>query len=299
MKRKKDINFDLTQLRSFCTVVEEQSFTKASRILGVGQATISHHIMQLEKNLGVPLIRRSSKQFSVTREGDLLKEYSEMLFQHLDEMRAEFNSDTVTGVTRLASSTVPSTYILPEIIPRVREKVPNALFSIQVSDSREVIEKVKERIVDAGIAGRIMKHPSLVYHRVFSDEIVLISPVDKFPDSIGLQDLPSLPFITREKGSGTREAYERVLQKHNISNSSFNFVLECSTSESVKEAVLSGMGVGFISKLAIRKELELKQVRVIQIRGLSIKRDFFLLYQRSKPVTRSIEALLDEFRRIK
>ena len=141
----RDLNFDCKQLRSYLTVVEEQSFTRASRKLGVGQATISHHVILLEKSLGVQLIKRSSKDFVVTKEGMHFKAFCEKLFKELDVMLEKLESTEEDDITRVASSTIPSTYILPDVLTGIREKVPGTFFSIQVSDSREVVEKIKDK----------------------------------------------------------------------------------------------------------------------------------------------------------
>lgn len=290
----RDLNFDCKQLRSFLTVVEEKSFTMASRKLGVGQATISHHIILLEKNLGVQLIKRSSKDFVVTKEGLHFKAFCEKLFIDLDFMLEKLEVAEEDEITRIASSTIPSTYILPDVLQNIRGKVPGTFFSIQVSDSREVIEKIKEKTADIGIAGRMMKHPSLVYHKIFYDEIVLISAKDKYPDSIQFEELKKFPFVTREKGSGTREGYERILQKHEIRPSDLDIVLECSTSESLKEAVLSGVGMAFISILAIQKEKKLGTLKIIRVPGLNIKRDFYLVHHKRYSGMRIVDVFLDE-----
>ena len=291
----RDLNFDCKQLRSYLTVVEEQSFTRASRKLGVGQATISHHVILLEKTLGVQLIKRSSKDFAVTKEGMHFKEFCEKLFSELDLVLEKFAGTEEDDITRIASSTIPSTYILPDILKGVREKAPDTFFSIQVSDSREVVEKIKEKTADIGIAGRMMKHPSLVYHKIFNDEIVLISSSSKFPGSISLEELKKFPFVTREKGSGTREGYERILQKNDIRPSDLDIVLECSTSESLKEAVLSGVGLAFISGLAIQKEKMLGSLKIVRIPGLSIKRDFYLVHHKRFSGMRTVDIFLEEF----
>ena len=291
----RDLNFDYKQLRSYLTVVEEKSFTRASRKLGVGQATISHHVLLLEKTLGVQLIKRSSKDFTVTKEGLHFKSFCEKLFKDFDMLLEKMATTEEEEITRIASSTIPSTYILPDVLQGIREKVPGTFFSIQVSDSREVIEKIKEKTADIGIAGRMMKHPSLVYHRIFSDEIVLISSRDKFPDSLSVEEIKKYPFVTREKGSGTRDGYERMLQKNEIRPSDLNIVLECSTSESLKEAVLSGVGLAFISALAIQKERKLGSLKIVNISGLHIKRDFYLVHHKRFSGTRVVEIFLEEF----
>jgi len=104
----KDINFDLKQLRSFLVVVEHRSFTRASRVLRVGQATVSNHVSALEETLGVELIRRTSREFALTPQGELFREFCERHLEALEALRRDLAGAFAAGVTVVASSTIPS-----------------------------------------------------------------------------------------------------------------------------------------------------------------------------------------------
>lgn len=291
---KKELNFDFKMMRSYLEVLQEKSFTKASRKLKLGQATISHHIQLLEETLGAKLIDRSGKSLSVTREGIVFRDFCIKLFDDLNKLKSDFAQGIIGGIAVIAASTIPSTYLMPGIIAGLKKEYPDYIYSMQVSDSREVVEMVKEGIAEAGIAGAQLKHPVLQYERVYSDEIVLIGPVN-YKDTIVVNEITGLPFVGREKGSGTRNAYEKKLNEHGILPSEMNLVLECSTSESIKEAVSSGLGFAFVSRLSLDKEIKLKTLKIIRVRGFEIIRDFYLLYQKNKsfsiPVSRLVEKL--------
>ncbi len=295
----KELNFDLKQIRSFLTAVNVKSFTKASRILGVGQATISHHIQLLEENLGVNLIGRSSKSFEVTPEGETFIRFCDNLIRELDDLKNDLSDESSPGAFTIAASTIPSTYILPRVLPGVYRKIPGVAFKIEVSDSREAIEKVKDRMADAAVTGKILKHPSLSYTVVWEDEIVLVAPAGMFPGKIKLNGLAGIPLIMREKGSGTRYSYEEMLNKNGVRVSNLNVVLECSTSESVRESVLSGMGAAFISRLAVERDLETKRIEIIAVEKISIKRKFYLAVPAGKKIGKPVSALIDEFKSIR
>lgn len=292
----KELNFDLKQIKSFLTAVDEKSFTRASRVLGVGQATISHHIQLLEENLGVNLISRSSKSFELTGEGVIFRQFCDRLLDELEGLGGELSSERSPGVIAIAASTIPSTYILPRVLARVYGRVPGVMFRIEVFDSREAIEKVKEKQVDAAVTGKVLKHPSLSYTHVWDDEIVLVAPGGKFPAKASLAGLKEFPFIVREKGSGTRYNYEEFLNRNGVRISDLRVVLECTTSESVREAVLAGLGVAFISRLAVERDLESKRLELISVEKFSIRRKFYLVSLKSRNMSKPVKALLDEFR---
>jgi LysR family transcriptional regulator, transcriptional activator of the cysJI operon len=291
--KNREINFDVKQLVSFLEVAREQSFTRASRKLNLGQATISHHIGQLEKMLGVSLMTRTSKDFSLTPEGEAFREFCVKFFSDLDGLVRTMSGASSGGIAEIAASTIPSTYIIPGVVARLNEKNPRFYYRVSVSDSREVVERIKEGNAEIGVLGRQIKHPSLVYERLMTDEIVLIGPVQS-PETISVKDIPQLRMIMRESGSGTRNAVENALSDKGMHPSDLNIVYECSTSEGVKEAVTAGIGYSFISKLAINRELDFKSFIMIKIRGMSISRDFYAVYQKNRPRSKAAALFLEE-----
>jgi DNA-binding transcriptional LysR family regulator len=274
------INFELKQLRSFLVVLEEESFTMASRRLRLGQATISNHISQLESALGVVLIERSCKGFSVTHQGELFKAYCESVFAGLERLGGDMGADGAPSTLVIAASTVPAQYIIPAALPALFGMFPDVKLNVEVVDSREAIEMVKSGSADLGISGKMTKHASLVYHRICGDSIVLISSV-KGQKPLLPSDLAGLSLIGRERGSGTRDSCERALISRGVRPSDLRYIMECTTTECVKQAVIAGVGAAFVSSLSVRDELARGILKVIPVKGLSIKRDFYALWMKS------------------
>jgi DNA-binding transcriptional LysR family regulator len=149
-------------------------------------------------------------------------------------------------------------------------------YKLEVGNSREAIEKIKQGDADLAIVGREIKHPALTYRELVNDEIVLIAPSD-YKGSIQIEDLRKIPFITRESGSGTRNIVEAYLNRLGIIPSELNIIMESSSSESLREAVISGLGLALISSMAIEKDLKLKNLKVIKVKGMSIIRPFYIV----------------------
>lgn len=293
----KDINFDLKQLRSFLVVVEQRSFTRASRVLRVGQATVSNHVSALEDTLGVELIRRSSREFTLTPQGEVFREFCERHFEAVESLRRDLSGPVAAGVTVVASSTIPSAYVLPGAMARVVRANPDVRYRLEVSDSREVIEMVKEGTAEIGVSGRSARHPLLGFERIHRDELVLLAPEEGYPDAIALADIVSFPLVSREKGSGSREAYERELLSRGVSPADLRVVLECTTSEGVRQAVAAGLGMGFLSRLAVPAVPHRFGLKIVRIEALVIRRDIFLVYQRGKPLSHPAALLAGELRK--
>lgn len=289
----RDLYFDLKQIKSFIEAVRTKSFTKASRILGLGQATISHHVGQLEKNLGVNLIERSAKSFILTKDGQAFYGFCEKMMRDLENLEREMANERVPVAVTIAASTIPSAYLIPKVLPRVLEKISNVKYRIKVFDSREAIEQVKEREADAAVVGRIIKHPLLSYDAIWDDEIVLVCRKNAFTAKISTNDIAAIPLIIREKGSGTRHSYEEALNRCGVYLPDLQVVMECSTSEMAKEAVLSGAGASFISTLAVERELKSGILQTVEIKGVKIQRKFFFVTLKGKKLEKPVQVLHD------
>ncbi len=293
--KKAELNFDLKQLRSFLAIIAEKSFTRASRKLKIGQSTISHQIAQLEEVMGVRLFERSGKELNLTEDGKRFMSFAEDLLENVEKLKAELGSRTPGTAVRISASSIPSTYILPGLIAEIYREHPDYYYSVETANSREAIELVKEGSVEAGIAGKKITFPGLKFIHCFSDEILLIGPGGG-EKRLGIEDLKSLPMIIRERGSGTRDAYEKVLNDNGILPSELNIVYQCTSSEGVKQSVIAGMGYSFISSLAIRDEQRLRRVN---IPGLKITREFYGVFSDKRKLSVQTEVFRDILNRQK
>lgn len=292
MKKIKEFNYDLKQLRSFLEVLNENSFTRASRKLHVGQATVSNHVSQLEKLLGVKLIKRTAHDIAVTGEGKIFRAYCEKVFRDVEALEADLGSSAPAGITTIAASTIPSAYILPKILGDAKKKFPGITYRLAVADSREAVGMVKEGAAEAGIVGTEYRHPSLVFTPVCRDEIVLIAPRG-YPARTPVAGLASMPLVVREQGSGTRRASEEALAGRGIVPSALQVAMECSTTEAIKESVAAGLGVSFVSRLAISRELRARAFHVVDVEGMTINRSFYFVQSGIRRIQRPAALLLE------
>jgi DNA-binding transcriptional LysR family regulator len=280
----KDFNFDLKQLKTFIEVVNEKSFTNASRNLKVSQASISHQIGQLEKMLGVKLIHRTSQDFALTQEGKVFSRFCDKIMKDLNSLKSDIQAGTFGGVVNIVSSSIPGTYIVPQLISSIKNPDDGVFFRVEILNSRETIERIKQGDADLGITGKELKHPSLNFRKMMHDEIVFIGHPD-FKDVRDINSLRDIPLVSRESGSGTKTITENHLQDHGIIPSELNIVLECTSSEGVREAVINKIGYGFISKIAIERDLKLGKLKVIKLKDLNIERFFYLVTSKAKVLT--------------
>ncbi|HOP64926.1 MAG TPA: LysR family transcriptional regulator [Spirochaetota bacterium] len=280
----KDFNFDLRQLKSFIEVVNEKSFTNASRNLKVSQASISHQIGQLEKMLGVKLIHRTSQDFSLTPEGKVFNRFCEKIMKDINSLKSDMKAGTFGGVVNIVSSSIPGTYIVPQLISSYMNDKNDIFFRVEILNSRETIERVKQGEADLGITGKELKHPTLNFKEFLKDEIVFVGHPD-FKDVNTPDELRKIPLVSRESGSGTKNITESHLHDCGIIPSELNIVMECSSSEGVREAIINRIGYGFISRIAIERDLKLGKVKIIKIKNLNIERNFYIVTSKAKILT--------------
>ena len=165
---------DFKQLRSFVTVADCGSFTQAAVRLYTSQPTVSAHIRQLEEELHETLFLRTTKSLAITARGQELYDYAVHVLELQDQLLDAWAQDEHT--IRLGASTIPSAYILPEVLPPFRAQHPDAVFSVLQSDSAGVLQQLRTGRFELGFAGAQEQSPELVFLPFFRDRMVLITP---------------------------------------------------------------------------------------------------------------------------
>lgn len=293
-----DMDIDIHSLKIFCKVVEKKSFTNAAKALYLTQPTISAHISKLEERFGVKLLDRLGKEIHPTKSGIILYQYGDKILKIKDDMVQSIHSylGNISGELILGASTIPGEYILPEFVTNFQKERPGVKIIVEIENSSKIIEMVASGKVELGFVGT--KHDRLASEYFSYDHLVLIiSPVQKLTKvrqniksgkrrhakrdmemEIDIHDLSEELFIMREMGSGTREAMEKGLEKAGFSLKDLKVVCELGSTEAVKQAVMGGVGVAIVSDRAIKNEVKLGLLRIIKLKNLNIKRNFYLIY---------------------
>ena len=167
-------------------------------------------------------------------------------------------------------------------------------FELIIADTKEIIEKMENGSLDFGIVGSKNDTAKVEFKKLIDDTIIFIAPPD-FPDSITLQQFREIPLIVRERGSGTRNTVESALAKmRDLDRSRLNIVAELSDNEAIKQTVMNGMGMAYISKLAVDRFIRDGMVKKVAIEGLpEIKRSFFIITRKGKTVLPQVKVLME------
>ena len=210
MERVNDMN--LKQLEAFVKVAETKSFSAAAKLLYLTQPTVSAHIASLEKELNACLLVRSTKGAALSEAGKELYAYAEQMLELEQKIRERFGLGTGGrgSVLRIAASTVPSQYLLPDILSAFREQYPGEQLKVFETDSAGVVDMILTHKADVGFTGTVLEKGGCTYLPFYQDELVIITPAaERFLSRQG-EDVAAWireePLILREEGSGTGKA---------------------------------------------------------------------------------------------
>ena len=289
---------NLKQLEAFARVAEAKSFSEAAKILYLTQPTVSAHVASLEKELGVCLLMRSTKEVSLTEEGEILYDYAMQMLELEQQIRERFGSRKKEGaVLRIAASTIPSQYLLPEIMVRFRERYPGVRLRVMETDSTGAVEQILSRRADIGFAGTVLEEKQCVYIPFYQDELVVIIPGEGLegPESAAETAawIRRMPVILREEGSGTRKEAQRLLRQMGIELSELNIVASIQNQETIKRSVRNGMGISILSRLAAEDEIRSWVLRAVPLGETGGKRNINLVFDRRSLHSTEAEKLID------
>ncbi len=269
------------QLEAFLWVAELQSFTKAAKQLYMSQPAVSFQIKALEESLQVALFQRSDKKVLLTDAGRFLYPEAKQILKHYQKIKTGLDElkGLKTGHLVIGAGTIPGEYLLPLFIGGFKEKYPGIKVTLRIAGSGRVGQWVKEREVDLGITGAPVEGEGIECKHWLMDKLVLILPPSHpmaTRKTISVKELVNIPFIVRERGSGTRQIIEQKLKEHGFYLEKLPVVMELGSTRAVITAVEAGLGASIVSQCAVRESLELGRVKEVQLAGVSLSR---YLYQ--------------------
>lgn len=289
---------DLRHLLTFRTVVDRGSFSQAAEDLEVSQPAVSFQIRALEKTLGERLLDRSGRRVTVTEAGDIVYRYARRMLGVEAELLREMEGlgTRVAGRLTLGSSTGPGEVLLPRLLAAFRRLHPDVEVSLIVQDTQAVCDRVLDGDMELGVVGAERAHRGLVFERLVRDELVLITPPGHplaKRTAIRLEDLHGTPFLMQQQGSGVRAVLEEALRARGMKMRDLDVVMELGLQQSVKAAVLDGLGVTIISKLAVEREVAGGDLVAVEIEGDDLARDFHAVRHAGRTASRVSVAFLE------
>lgn len=267
------------RLKVFQSVAKNLSFTKASQDLFISQPAITKHIQELEATYQTRLFDRQGSKICLTESGKLLLEHCERILEDYKRLEYEMHllHNEYTGGLKLGASTTIAQYVLPPLLASFIRKFPQVSLSLTNGNTRDVEAALQEHSIDLGLVEGVFRLPNLKYTTFLEDELVAVVRTGNklsLGDEITLDELLKLPLVLRERGSGTLDVFERALSRHNIKLSSLQVLLYLGSTESIKLFLEHTDCLGIVSVRSVTRELYSGLLRVVEIKGLSMLREF-------------------------
>lgn len=285
------MNVTFRQLRVFESVARHLSFTRAAEELYLTQPAVSMQVKQLEQQIGLPLFEQVGKRIYLTEAGEEVRWYAKRIASELRELSDGI--DALRGLNRgRLRLTVASTanYFATHLLAAFTRKQPGITFQLEVTNREGVIRRIQDNEMDLAIMGQPPEGLDVTAQPFMPNPLVIIAAPEHplaSEDQVPLERLQDELFVLREQGSGTRNAVERFLEERNLR---LRGGLEMSSNEAIKQSVQANLGLGVVSIHTVALELQLGYVRVLNVEGFPLERQWYFVHRSGKRLSPAAEA---------
>ncbi|MGA1844504.1 MAG: selenium metabolism-associated LysR family transcriptional regulator [bacterium] len=272
---------DIRQLEVFYHVARLKSFSKAGRVVGLTQPSVSGSVSSLEQALGLKLFNRMGREVCLTQPGKVLFPYAQKILALRRDAVQQLESlgRLEQGSLMIGASSIPGEYLLPRLIQGFSARYPGIFCTLKVSDSRKVMQALLDHEVEIGVVGTRGGPPGILFEPLVEDRMVVCC-AGNHPwagrDAVSPEELLTQPFLMREEGSGTRREIEMQLSSAHIDVKGLRVVAEMGSTEAIKQAVKAGYGITILSEISVRDLEAAGTVRSLHIQGIPLVRHFFI-----------------------
>jgi len=270
------------RLKVFHTVALRLNFTKAATELYISQPAVSKHIQELEETYKTKLFERNGSKIALTPAGEILLRHTKNIFEIYREIDFDMSSfmNERQGLLRLGASTTIAQYLISPVLARFHQKQKDIKVNLLNGNTEQIENALINKEIEIGIVEGQSKNQSIKYIPFLKDELVLVcntkNPLVK-KSEISLEDLKTMKFITRERGSGTLEVIEFALKQIGFRITDLQIEMQLGSTESIKSYLLNSDCFAFMSIHAVDKELKNNELMVLDVENLSVERYFYII----------------------
>lgn len=278
---------NIETLKMYCDLADSQSFTKAAQINGITQSAVSQQITSLEKTFKSLLIERSKKHFRLTREGQVLYDYSKQITRIDELLRSKLQElkDLISGNIQVATIYSIGLHELPPYITKFMKNHPTVNVHVEYRGYKQVLEDVMGNTVDLGLIAYPVKNPKLEIVPFGKDSMVIIChPHHPFAKkkSIKLKELSDQEMVGFESDIPTRKAIDKILNQYKVV---VKYVMEFDNIETLKRAVEIGAGVSIVPQATVSQQIAQKTLSSVVIEDGQFFRPIAAIYKKSRVLT--------------
>ena len=276
------------RLRVFREVARQGNFRRAAEVLYISQPAVTQQIKALEEELGHKLLDRSGGRVRTTAAGDVLLRHATdseaMLARALGEIAAL--DGELRGTLSIAASTTVAQYILPRLLASFGLRYPGVSLTLESANTERVVEQVATGTVALGLVEGPAHRADLLVEPWIDDQLVLVVPASHewAGQEVSHAAFRRAPLLFREQGSGTRSVLEAALRAAELPMEGLNVVMQLGSTEALLACVEAGLGVGFASRFALRRQRKLRTLAVAHVSGLHVNRTLSLVRGRGPQI---------------
>lgn len=284
----------IESLKVFCDLAETESFTKAAQINNVTQSAVSQQISSLERQFKSLLIERSKKKFRLTREGQVLYDYSKQIIQTYDTLhnRLQEIKNIISGTIRLATIYSIGLHDLPPYLKKFLKGYPTVNVHVEYRRANQVYEDVLGNVVDLGLVAYPNRDTKLEAVPLRKDRLVLIChPQHPLAKNKGIRigAISGQKFIGFEPDIPTRKAIDKILKEHAVE---VNNVMEFDNIETVKRAVEIDAGISIVPQTTVLQEVSKQTLSQVQLEDGEFFRPLAAIYKKNKVLSPAMKQFL-------
>lgn len=288
---------DIVKFKAFYTVAILKNISKAAEQLYYTQPAVSAQIRELENAYGARLFRRIGQNLELTEAGAHLLPYAEKLLQLFEQSRKTVDEvvDLENHAVRVGASSLPGTYLVPELIVAFNQEHSSSHVVLSVRDAFEIEQMILAGEVDVGILGRAganQRTTRFVQEELLEDPLMaVVSPQNPLAQKTVLrpEDLDGQPFILPPDNRLTRRAVDKRFRRLGIDTKP---LYEIADTEAIKRMVMHDLGITIASRMVCRMEVEAGWLWSLPVEGLGLQREIYLVYQQDRTVVPAVQAFV-------
>jgi DNA-binding transcriptional LysR family regulator len=286
---------NLNQFRVFYYAAKNLSFTAAAGELYITQPAVTTQIKSFEEFCSLKLFKKKGRRIYLTDEGKSLYAYAAKIFKYekeiehvIDDMR-----ELKRGILSLGTTKAYARYFMPLMITTFHKNYPNIKIQLNEGSSLDMIHSLLDFKIEVAVIARAEENPGVNFLPFSREEMTVIlsrnHPLVK-KKAFTFSDLATVPFIMREKGSGTRKLVEELFEAEQCTP---DILMETSNTEFIKQLVQRGEGVSFVVKEAVAVELKEKKLASVPLKGPKVYLDVSIAYLKDQMLSPPARAFVD------
>jgi DNA-binding transcriptional LysR family regulator len=276
------MRYSLRQLEVFLAVARIGSVSGAGEALAMSQSAVSGALGDLERQFGVQLFDRIGKRLRLSELGQSLRAQAEGVLDRAVELEAAFEGRAALGRLAIGATLTIGNHLVAPLMARFMREHTGAELTLSVANTEEIARRVANFEIDVGLVEGEIQHPDLEVTRWRDDELVVFcAPGHRYAKKRALTDadLRAARWIVRERGSGTRQTFDRAM--HGLL-ADLDIVLALEHTEAIRGAVAAGLGLGCVSRIALQEAFDHGSLAPCRVPHRDFRRDLYLITNKHK-----------------